>query len=74
MKLNPDITRLGWLIVAIVLAVSGILHMIGQEIYPHVRGVGAPQALEGWPVFAIGAGKIALGLVVLLLAYRWSWR
>lgn len=74
MKLNPDITRFGWLIVAFVLAVSGIRHMIGQEIYPRVRGVGVPPALEGWPVFAIGVGELALGLVVLLLAYRWSRR
>ena len=72
MKLNPDITRLGWIIVAIVLAVSGIQHMISQEIYPRVRGLGQPPSLEGWPVFALGAGELALGVLVLLLAYRWG--
>lgn len=74
MKLNPDITRLGWMIVAVVLAVSGIRHMISQEIFPRVRGLGQSPALDGWPVFAIGAGEFALGLLVLMLAWRWSRR
>jgi hypothetical protein len=68
-KLNTDITRLGWAIVGVILAYSGINHMITLKIYTKVRMSDTPPSLEGFPVFFIGLAEVTIG--VLLLAWLW---
>jgi uncharacterized membrane protein len=64
--MNVDLTRLGWLIVGIVLSVSGIRHMIAPEIYGRVRVSGSPPLMEGWPVFLIGLVELAVGITLVV--------
>lgn len=70
MKLNTDITRIGWLIAGIVLAGSGVRHVVVQEMYGRVHTGGEPPLMEGWPVFGMGLAELAAGVLLLL----WSWR
>ncbi|MFO7602248.1 MAG: hypothetical protein R6X06_00365 [Gammaproteobacteria bacterium] len=53
-----------------VLALSGIQDMLQQELYPRLRGLGNPPALEGWPVFLFGAAQLALGIFLLYRTLR----
>ncbi len=70
MKLDKNITRLGWIIVAVVLAISGIQHVITPEIYGRVRISGEPPLLEGISVIIIGLVELLIGIFLFLRLIR----
>jgi len=72
MHWNPDVTRFGWLIVAVVLGWSGMRHMIDMEIYGRVRLPGTSPLLAGGTVFVIGLVELAIGIFCLYRAIRHS--
>jgi uncharacterized membrane protein len=72
MQWNPDVTRLGWLVVAIILGWTGIQHMINMKIFGKVVMPGSAPLMEGAPVFVIGLFELALGVFCLYRSIRRS--
>ena len=72
MNWNPDVTRFGWLIVAVILGWSGIRHMTEMEIYGRVRMPGALPEIEEGPVFVIGLIELGIGVFCLYRAIKHS--
>lgn len=72
MNWNPDVTRLGLFVVAIILSWSGIYHMIEMELYGKVRMPGATPFMEGGSVFMLGLVEVVIGLFCLYRAIRHS--
>jgi len=66
-KWNPDATRIGWGIVALILVYGGLQHVASGRIWGRIRGGGTDPALEGWPVIVIGLVEASAGAY---LAYR----
>ena len=73
MRWNKDVTPFGWLLVGVILTVSGIQHMIRQEIYGKVRMPGKPPLMEGWPVFFSGMAEMAVGVILVYWFFR-KWK
>jgi hypothetical protein len=73
MNLNTDVTDLLWLAAGIVLAGSGVRHLLVREIYGRVHLSGEPAVLAGWSVVGIGLVELAAGIVMLVWAWR-RWR
>ena len=65
MWLDEDITRFGWIVVGVILVVSGVRHALTRELYGRVRISGAPSLLTGRPVLAAGLAELALGILLL---------
>ena len=70
MKWNADITNFGWLIVGVVLGLSGIQHLLTPEIHGRVRVAGQAPLLAGWSVVGIGLVEAVLGITLAVWAYR----
>ena len=68
--MKKDITPYGWLLVGALCVISGIRHMIIQEIYGKVRTVGAPPLMEGGPVLVTGLLELLLGLFIAYMVLR----
>jgi len=66
MRWNKDITPACWLLVGAIFIITGIQHMIKQEIFGKVRTAGSPPLLEGWPVFFTGLAELLLGIFLFL--------
>ena len=74
MALNKDISRYGWLLVGVILAYSGVQHMITQQLFGKVRMSGSSPSLEGWPVLVIGVLELFVGIIFIVRYLRTSRR
>lgn len=68
---NRDITRALWMIIGIMLIVSGGKHVLTQHIVNRMH-IGGPASVQGWSAVVLGIVEIALGiwLVVRYLRQR----
>ena len=74
MGLNKDISRFGWLLAGVILAYSGVRHMITQQLFGKVHMSGSSPSLEGWPVLAIGVLELLVGIIFIVRYLRTSRR
>lgn len=70
MKLDTDITAYGWLVVGVVLVLSGLSDVFTPEIYGRVRIPGQTPMLQGWPVVMLGLGQLAVGLFMVIRFFK----
>jgi uncharacterized membrane protein len=69
MKINPNLLRVGWLLVGILLANSGVLHIIEPRLFTRVV-MDDGAVLEGAPVMLIGLAELAVGAVLIRRFFR----
>lgn len=67
--LNRDVSRFGWVLVAMILIFSGAEHALTQKLYGRVRTGGEPL-LEGGLVLALGIVEVLLGAWLLWRQFR----
>lgn len=67
--MNKDISRLVWMIIGIMLIISGGKHVITQHIVNRIH-VGGPPLLHGWSVVLLGLIEIALGVWLIVRYLR----
>jgi uncharacterized membrane protein len=59
--MKMDITRLAWMIIGIMLIISGGKHVLTQQIVNRMQS-GGPPLLHGWSVVVFGMVEIAIGV------------
>jgi len=69
-RLDTDISEFGWLIVGVVLVLSGLGDVVTPEIYGRVRMAGQAPLLEGWPVVLLGLAQMAVGALMVIRFFK----
>jgi hypothetical protein len=68
--MNRDITQLFWMIIGIMLVISGGKHVITQQIMGRVHIAGTPPVMQGWSVVALGMLEAAIGIWMIVRYWR----
>ncbi len=67
--MNKDITRLAWMLIGIMLLISGGKHVVTQHIVNRIH-IGGPPSMHGWSVVVLGSAEIALGVWLIVRYLR----
>lgn len=70
MSSHKGITRFGWLIAGLILAYSGIRHMITQQLFGKIHMMDSVPSQEGWPVLALGLLELIAGIFFIIRFVR----
>ena len=70
MRPRKDITRFGWFIAGLILAYSGMQHMVTQQLFGKIRMMDSVPSLQGWPVLVLGLLELMAGIFFIIRFVR----